>query len=441
MARPGSDEAAKFRCDDSVSVWRNFENGRVSTAAENVRAIVDTVSKYTVPGSPHHSLASAAHWAKHVGRTGYFTANAMAGSLAYSMASGGDAQKSGSGASGDAPIDAPVPPRGGIGGMGIDGQIASRLLLEAVLVYEQDWLRVASGEINAPWDMQLGHRQTTLPYALAQSARFVREAVSTLSRRDRATAEDRQIWLGAASDLYPDYYRNAFHYQTDGWMSGRSADVYETSTETLFLGRQDAMQRLSLLPLAKGLAGRDGKPPRLLEVACGTGRFATFLRDNHPAAELTCVDLSPFYLDKARDNDAYWRRRKAASAGQPAPPAATFVQAKAEALPFEDGSFDAVVCVYLFHEMPAEARAAAAAEMARVLAPGGTLVLTDSMQRGDRPPLDDQLVNFERLNEPHYRDYICTDIGALFEAHGLVCGEKFVASTTKTLSFERPAPG
>lgn len=119
-------------------------------------------------------------------------------------------------------------------------------------------------------------------------------------------------------------------------------------------------------------------------------------------------------------------------------PPATFVQAKAEALPFEDFAFDAVVCVYLFHEMPKEARAAAAAEMARVLAPGGTMVLTDSMQRGDRPAQDDLIVNFEKLNEPHYRDYICTDIGSLFEPHGLECRDKFVASASKTFSFERP---
>ena len=44
--------------------------------------------------------------------------------------------------------------------------------------------------------------------------------------------------------------------------------------------------------------------------ACGTGRFATFIRDNHPSAEVTCVDLSPFYLAAARENDAYWRKSR-----------------------------------------------------------------------------------------------------------------------------------
>ena len=114
------------------------------------------------------------------------------------------------------------------------------------------------------------------------------------------------------------------------------------------------------------------------------------------------------------------------------------MQAPAEGLPFEDGAFDAVVCVYLFHEMPHEARAQAAAEMGRVLAPGGVLAFTDSVQRGDRPPLDDRLGAFSDLNEPHYEDYIRSDIGAYFEDAGLEAGGKWIASTSKTLGFTKP---
>lgn len=76
--------------------------------------------------------------------------------------------------------------------------------------------------------------------------------------------------------------------------------------------------------------------------------------------------------------------------------------------------------------------------MARVVAPGGVVSWTDSIQRGDRPPLDDLLINFSNLNEPHYEDYIATDVGALFAAGGLRRGSKSVASTSKTLSFTKP---
>jgi hypothetical protein len=54
--------------------------------------------------------------------------------------------------------------------------------------------------------------------------------------------------------------------------------VYEFSTEVLFFGRQDAMQRTSLLPVAEYMQGRQAGDMRLLEVAAGTGRFHTFIK-------------------------------------------------------------------------------------------------------------------------------------------------------------------
>ena len=71
-----------------------------------------------------------------------------------------------------------------------------------------------------------------------------------------------------------------------------------------------------------------------------------------------------------------------------------------------------VTCVYLFHELPAAARRKAAAEMARVLKPGGILVLTDSVQYGDRPEWDKMLGMFSKFNEPYYMSYISEDLGA-----------------------------
>ena len=85
--------------------------------------------------------------------------------------------------------------------------------------------------------------------------------------------------------------------------------MYETSTETLFIGRQDAMQRLSLPAItrfAKERGSSSGAGLAALEVGCGTGRFMTFVRDNLPEMDVTYSDLSPFYLEKARENNKYW---------------------------------------------------------------------------------------------------------------------------------------
>lgn len=60
----------------------------------------------------------------------------------------------------------------------------------------------------------------------------MREASSTLQRRSIGKPDN--VWL--ESGLYPEYYLNTWHYQTDGWLSEESAKVYETSTETVFVG-------------------------------------------------------------------------------------------------------------------------------------------------------------------------------------------------------------
>jgi ubiquinone/menaquinone biosynthesis C-methylase UbiE len=115
-------------------------------------------------------------------------------------------------------------------------------------------------------------------------------------------------------------------------------------------------------PFAEELAARARQlaPRRVLETACGTGivtrRLTEALRD---AAEVVATDLSADMLEVAR--------RTASAAGELRP-------ADMTALPFPDGSFDLVVCQ--FGLMFAPDRPAAAREARRVLAPGGTWLLS-----------------------------------------------------------------
>lgn len=51
--------------------------------------------------------------------------------------------------------------------------------------------------------------------------------------------------------MYPEYYQNDFHFQTDGWFSTRSARAYNMVTEMLFFGQQDAMQRSTFIPMER----------------------------------------------------------------------------------------------------------------------------------------------------------------------------------------------
>jgi ubiquinone/menaquinone biosynthesis C-methylase UbiE len=239
--------------------------------------------------------------------------------------------------------------------------------------------------------------------------------------------------------LYPDYYLQNYHWQTDGWMSAKSAAAYEAQTETLFQGCQDAMQRAALVPLARYMAGRDPAATTLLEVAAGTGRFHTFIKDNWPTLRTTCSELSPYYLAAARENMEYFATEFNPLVNPGREMARTaFVQCAAEALPFEDASFDVLMNVYLYHELPMEARIAATAEFARVVRPGGLCVINDSLQRGDRAEMDAVMPRFSELyHEPWHLDYTETDMVALFDAAGFSCVDIQLAHVSKVWAFVR----
>jgi ubiquinone/menaquinone biosynthesis C-methylase UbiE len=98
----------------------------------------------------------------------------------------------------------------------------------------------------------------------------------------------------------------------------------------------------------------------VLEVAVGTGlNFGSYPDD----VRLTGVDLSPEMLAVARSRAAALRRT------------VDLREADAEALPFEDATFDTVVCTLAMCAVPDER--AAIGEMHRVLRPGGRLLLLD----------------------------------------------------------------
>jgi ubiquinone/menaquinone biosynthesis C-methylase UbiE len=98
----------------------------------------------------------------------------------------------------------------------------------------------------------------------------------------------------------------------------------------------------------------------VLEVAIGTGRNLPF----YPAGtRITGIDLTPAMLAIAR--------QRATELGIDA----DLREGDAEALPFPDSSFDTVVCALSLCSIPDPGKAIA--EMARVLKPGGKLLLLD----------------------------------------------------------------
>jgi ubiquinone/menaquinone biosynthesis C-methylase UbiE len=105
----------------------------------------------------------------------------------------------------------------------------------------------------------------------------------------------------------------------------------------------------------------------VVELGCGTGRFAAALLATHLPAEASYVgvDLSPRMVTLASDRLGPWRHRAAV----------TLVDGGAT-LPAADGGADRFVANYVFDVLGPEETPAALAEARRVLAPGGLLCAT-----------------------------------------------------------------
>ena len=444
------DEQYSFKNGDSVQYWSDYlpesteggENLRNAAARAIQQAGAD--------------VRAARYWSYHLARATFFAGQGALAVFNYRLL---DSSKSDSKSESSSSYDLNVldgngndngnAPKSPITTGGIDAlfNFLGSIFPEAVATWEQDWAAIKAGKYSVPYDMRQGvrSRQVNPLYLADQSRRYIKEARSILTKRNRRLDSD--IGAKPAEDdrfPYPYYYKNNFHFQSDGWFSDDSAKVYDSSTETLFLGRQDAMQRLCLYSMSswakdRGVSGAGGgEGLKMLEVACGTGRFNAFVRDNYPAADMVASDLSKYYLEEAKGHAERWEKFAKREDRKKKIGKFSVLQAAAEKLPFEDNSLDVVFNVYMFHEMPTEARKRSAIEMARVVKPGGLVVWVDSVQKGDRPSLDDSLSNFQYLNEPHYPSHLVEDVPKLFVEAGLECFEKHVASTSKSLSFVKP---
>jgi ubiquinone/menaquinone biosynthesis C-methylase UbiE len=147
---------------------------------------------------------------------------------------------------------------------------------------------------------------------------------------------------------------------TRGRTLDHAAAVYDLIEPLLLVGKQaqynlEIVARLNLK-----------KSDRVLDLGCGTGVLTRLIADQLDAA---AGGLS-IGIDAAAQMIRVARKKRENSTCH-------FETAAAEALPFPDESFDAVVSSLFFHHVPLDLKAAALAEAYRVLCKGGTLVIAD----------------------------------------------------------------
>lgn len=130
------------------------------------------------------------------------------------------------------------------------------------------------------------------------------------------------------------------------WIAGDFGEIAKSYVR----GAEEFIERLNLKPGMK-----------VLDVACGTGNLA--LPAARTGAVVTGVDIAPNLLEQAREN----AKRKGLNI--------QFDEGDAEALSYDDASFDAVVT--MFGAMFAPRPELVAAELKRVCRPGGLIAMAN----------------------------------------------------------------
>ena len=283
-------------------------------------------------------------------------------------------------------------------------------------LFEEDWQDAEEGH----YPRGLIEAQNLWEYARAMP-RLLADLPRTRARIGRGDFHD----VPDESGRYPRYYTRNFHYQTEGYLGHTSAALYDLQVELLFGGTADAMRRRLIPPLVRFARAQDatpGKPVRILDVACGTGHFLRMLGAALPEAKFFGLDLSPQYVARAREL-------------LPRSMDVSLVCDNAEKLPFLDGSFDAASSVFLLHEIPPEVRKRVLSELARVVRPGGLVVVADSIQLADAPELEREILGFpNRFHEPFYLGYVKDDLVARLTDAGLRVTETKLAFLTKIVT-------
>jgi len=295
-----------------------------------------------------------------------------------------------------------------------------RILADLARLFERDLANVAAGHYPMPRD-----RDGSPARLLTRSRAYFADLPLAANRKAERRGDE--VRSGELRDRLPAYFLQNFHFQTGGYLTEESAGLYDMQVEILFSGSANAMRRQCLVPLAEFMRGKDQRRVRLLDVACGTGRFLGLVRQAYPRLGLTGSDLSESYLGEARRHLEGYR-------------GCGFVMANAERLPFADQSFDLVTSIYLFHEVPPKVRRIIAAEFARVLRPGGRLIFMDSLQRGDVSAYDGLLEAFPLIfHEPYYASYTHEDLAALFGETGLEQVSAEPVFLSKLIVCDKPA--
>ncbi|HEY9884208.1 MAG TPA: class I SAM-dependent methyltransferase [Thermosynechococcaceae cyanobacterium] len=252
---------------------------------------------------------------------------------------------------------------------------------------------------------------------------------------------------------YPDYYVTSFHAYEEGNLGWQPALEVEVAAHAAHAriwkdagAKGDAQLRQSYHNVLK--AQLPTTPTAILDIGCSVGMSTFALQNAFPDAQVTGLDLSPYFLAVAKYRGEGGRQASQSVSRQEAEgeeallttnnqkpttsfhPSPIWLHATAESTGFPDASFDLVSACLLFHELPQSAAIAIIREARRLLRPGGHLAIMDMNPKSEifakMPPYVKTLL---KSTEPYLDEYFSLDLEGTIAAAGF---------TQPTVTFNSP---
>ncbi len=208
----------------------------------------------------------------------------------------------------------------------------------------------------------------------------------------------------------PDWARREIHLQPGGYTDDvLSGIVYHYGTKIFYQGWND-QDALHAEVVDLTATPDDGHVENVLEIGCGVGQATVQFKRRFPAAKVVGLDVALPVLRYAH--------MRSAELGSDV----DYVQALAEAMPFDDGSQDIVMSYIFFHEMPVEVMKNVLKDVHRVLRPGGKFSIFEFPSHGATPlpPAMRFMIDYDSRDncEPYSVGFVYSDFRGLIAEAG-----------------------
>jgi ubiquinone/menaquinone biosynthesis C-methylase UbiE len=211
---------------------------------------------------------------------------------------------------------------------------------------------------------------------------------------------------------YPEYYLTSFHAYDQGnmsWDAAMEVEVAAYSVHAKIFAETGRTGDTQLRHSYHDLITRSlpTPPQTILDLGCSVGMSTFALQAVYPEAQLTGLDLSPYFLSIAN-----YRAEQQQSSH------INWIHAAGESTGLPDHSYDLVSLFLICHELPQTATREIFAEAKRLLKPGGHIAIMDMNPASDiYAQMAPYILTLLKSTEPYLDQYFTLDIAqALVDA-------------------------